>query len=274
MKKLSFLVIALVMSTGILAQSPEAFKYQAVARDASGNVLANTTVSFRISILRGSATGSVVYTELHTYTTNAFGLVDLEIGKGTNPKGTFSIISWANDTHYVKVEMDPAGGTAYQDMGVSQLLSVPYALHAGTAGKVATEGNIAIESKGGNVIVLAGTNKITIDPSGGVTIESNNIKLAATGNLILSGDSVQINGKQFGIKTTDFNLEASAGVKMSGPQIGINAIDLSLNGQAETNISATNLKLEGSAQTEMKGASVKVTGGGITEIVGGLVKIN
>jgi hypothetical protein len=112
------------------AQAPQAFKYQAVARNSSGELLVNKAVTFRISILQGSASGSMVYSELHSKTTNSFGLVELEIGNGTSPSGTFSGINWGASTYFVKVEMDPAGGIAFQTMGTSQLLSVPYALYA------------------------------------------------------------------------------------------------------------------------------------------------
>jgi hypothetical protein len=84
MKKLITLIALILFSISLLAQTPQSFRYQAVARDNSGNVLANQAVSFRISMLGGSISGSVSYSETHTgLTTNAFGLVELEIGKGT-----------------------------------------------------------------------------------------------------------------------------------------------------------------------------------------------
>ena len=110
------------------AQTPQAFKYQAVARDGMGNVLGNKAVSFRISILQGSASGSAVYSETHSKTTNPFGLVDLEIGHGTPVSGSFTGINWGSDSYIIKVEMDPNGGSSYIILGTSQLLSVPYAL--------------------------------------------------------------------------------------------------------------------------------------------------
>ena len=114
----------------VTAQAPQAFKYQAVARNSSGEVLANKNVSFRISIIQGTLTGTIVYTEKQVKTTNAFGLADLDIGKGTVLTGIFSNISWGSDAFFINVEMDPAGGTAYQFMGASQLLSVPYSLYS------------------------------------------------------------------------------------------------------------------------------------------------
>lgn len=116
--------------------SPQAFKYQAIARNANGEAIANQNVSFRISILEGSATGTTVYEETQIATTNQFGLANLSIGMGTPTNGTFSSIQWGNNTYFVKVEFDPQGGTNFTFMGTSQMLSVPYSLyseHAKTA---------------------------------------------------------------------------------------------------------------------------------------------
>lgn len=122
-----------MLGAAVSAQTPQSFRYQAVARDNSGNILANQSVSFRINILIGNVSGTVAYSETHTgLSTNAFGLIELEIGKGTPVTGTFSAIEWGNNSYFVKIEMDPAGGSAYQVLSTSQLLSVPYALHANT----------------------------------------------------------------------------------------------------------------------------------------------
>ena len=136
MKKLLLSIAAtiiLFMTAQTFAQAPQSFKYQAVARDNSGNVLASKNVSFKISILKTSTTGNAVYCETQTATTNQFGLANLSLGGGTVVSGSFSIINWGNDLYFVKIEFDPSGGSNYQFMGTSQLLSVPYALHAKTA---------------------------------------------------------------------------------------------------------------------------------------------
>jgi hypothetical protein len=144
MKKSIILTLFFFLWMNMVAQTPQAFKYQAVARDASGNVLANKSVSFKISILSGSVSGIVVYCETHSgKATNAFGLVELEIGKGTLVSGAFSSIGWGSNTFFVKVEMDPAGGIAFQTMGTSQLLSVPYALQAKTVESISTDATLS-----------------------------------------------------------------------------------------------------------------------------------
>jgi hypothetical protein len=133
MKRIFFFIILVFLGAALSAQTPSSFRYQAVARNNSGNVLVNQNVSFRISILIGSAAGATAYSETHSgKTTNAFGLVELEIGKGMPVNGTFSAINWGSNSYFVKVEMDPAGGTSYQTLSTSQLLSVPYALYAKT----------------------------------------------------------------------------------------------------------------------------------------------
>jgi len=123
----------LLISSSIFAQSPQKMSYQAVIRNASNNLVASTAIGMQISILQGSSSGTAVYVETQTPTTNANGLVSIEIGGGTVVSGSFATINWANGPYFIKTETDPAGGTSYTITGVSQLLSVPYALHAKTA---------------------------------------------------------------------------------------------------------------------------------------------
>ena len=112
---------------------PEMFNYQGIARDGMGNTLNNQSLGFQISILENNAMGNVVYQEEHSVTSNQFGLFSIHIGDGTAIFGSFTTINWGNAKHYIKVEMDPAGGSLYMDMGTQQLVSVPYALYAGSS---------------------------------------------------------------------------------------------------------------------------------------------
>ncbi len=127
------LIALLSISFNINAQSPEGFKYQAVIRDGSNATITNQAVGMRFSIQQGNIGGSSVYIETFSPTTNAFGLVNLEIGSGTIVSGNFSTIDWANGPYFVETAVDVTGGTTYTVMGTNQLLSVPYALHAKTA---------------------------------------------------------------------------------------------------------------------------------------------
>lgn len=112
------------------AQAPESFKYQALARDTNGILLQNQNLNMRISILQGSANGTVVYIETHQVTTNDYGLINLSVGEGTPVFGIFSVIDWGINSYYVKTEMDINGGNSFVELGSSKLLSVPYALYS------------------------------------------------------------------------------------------------------------------------------------------------
>lgn len=136
MKKLYTICAALFMTASVFAQSPEKMSYQAVVRDGSNNLVSSTAVGMQISILQGSASGTTVYVETQIPTSNANGLVSIEIGSGTVVSGTFNTIDWANGPYFIKTETDPTGGTSYTITGTSQFLSVPYALHAKTAESV------------------------------------------------------------------------------------------------------------------------------------------
>ncbi len=154
MKKIITILSAITLFAieSVYSQAPQKFKYQAIARDNSGNVLANANVSFRISILQGSASGTSMYSETQTATTNQFGLANLNIGAGTFVSGNFSTIPWGTNTYYVKIEFDPAGGVSYTAMGTSQLLSVPYSLYSEKAGTSASDGDTTLWKKNGNNI--------------------------------------------------------------------------------------------------------------------------
>lgn len=127
---LCFLLLTLVVN----AQTPpNAFNYSAVARNAAGQPIATTTIGIQITILKTSPAGVSQYSENHFVNTDAFGLFNLVIGAGAVQSGSMSTIDWSNDNYYLKVGMDAAGGTNFLTMGTTQLLSVPYALHAKTA---------------------------------------------------------------------------------------------------------------------------------------------
>jgi hypothetical protein len=140
MKKLTLFLI-LLQSAIALAQAPQKMAYQSVVRNANNQIVANQNVGVKISIVEGSITGTIVYAETHTTTTNINGLFTLEAGGGTPTTGTFATINWANGSHYIKSEIDITGGTNYALSGTMELLSVPYALYAKTAGT--TSGNTA-----------------------------------------------------------------------------------------------------------------------------------
>lgn len=195
MKKLILLCSFLTVSLGVLAQSPEAFNYQAVARDNAGNVLANQSVGLKFSILDSDGT-TVLYSEDQAVTTNDFGLFNVQIGNGTVLSGNLSGIEWGNGQRFVRVEMDPAGGTAYQSVGTSQLLSVPYALHAQSSGDGLPSGSVGSTLRHNGSNWTSSSNLYndgfnigigTSSPSSLLELEGNNS--GATGIIVGNSDS-------------------------------------------------------------------------------------
>ncbi len=142
MKKIYSIVAGLLLTVSVFAQAPQKMSYQAVIRKSNNELVASSTVGIRISILQGSIFGASVYVETQTATTNANGLVSLEIGTGTAVVGTFAGINWGAGPYFIKTETDPNGGTAYTIAGTNELMSVPYALFSanGTPGPQGAQG--------------------------------------------------------------------------------------------------------------------------------------
>ena len=128
------LVAAAIFSFNSFGQAPENFNYQAVVRNAGNTILNNQAVGLRMTIQQGSIGGTTVYSETFSPTTNAYGLVNLQIGNGTVVIGTFANIDWSAGPYFMETAVDVTGGTNYSVMGTSQLMSVPYALYAKTSG--------------------------------------------------------------------------------------------------------------------------------------------
>jgi uncharacterized protein (TIGR02145 family) len=131
MKKL-FTLLALAITLIVAAQAPQGFNYQATVRNSSGALIVNQNVLFKFNIMLNSQTSLPVYSETHQAPTDDLGQVNLVIGTGTPTTGTFTTINWGNGTYYLGIELNT--GTGYVAMGTTQLLSVPYALYANTAG--------------------------------------------------------------------------------------------------------------------------------------------
>lgn len=175
-----FFVAQLLLNVSCFGQTPEKMSYQAIVRNASNELIVNESVGMQISILKNGATGTAVYVERHTPTTNSNGLVSLEIGTGTVTSGDFSTIDWANGVYFVKTETDVDGGTNYTISGTSQLLTVPYALHAKTVEEKQT---LSIT---GNKLTISDGNEVTL-PSGGVGTNSGGHTY-----LVLTGDITDV----------------------------------------------------------------------------------
>jgi uncharacterized protein (TIGR02145 family) len=153
-----FTFLTLVSSLVVFCQAPDAMSYQAVIRDANNNLISNQSVGMQISILQGSAIGSSVYTEIQTASTNDNGLVSIAIGAGTTGDD-LSSVDWANGPYFIKTETDPTGGSNYTITGTSQLLSVPYAMHAKIAETVTNDNDqqqLSVSSTGDTLYLQNG----------------------------------------------------------------------------------------------------------------------
>lgn len=160
MKRIFQILAALFLAANVFAQAPERISYQAVIRNSSNQLVVNKQVGMRISIQKFvfglPPTYQNVYIETQKPTTNENGLVSVQIGSGTVVGGTFKGINWGDGTYYIKTETDPAGGTSYSITGQSQILSVPYALHAQTIENVQTDATIEGKGSVSQPLKLAG----------------------------------------------------------------------------------------------------------------------
>lgn len=138
--KILFTALVALICSGLFAQVPQAVKYQGVARNSAGAVLANQALTVRLSVHDVNPGGTVVYRETHSATTNQFGLYNVNIGQGAVVTGVFSTIAWGVGNKYIEQEVD--FGSGFVNMGTSQFLSVPYALYSsgGPAGPAGPQG--------------------------------------------------------------------------------------------------------------------------------------
>lgn len=181
MKHILTILITILLFASTNGQAPASFKYQAVSRNSLGQLIVNTQVSMQIGIIKGSITGSSVYVETFNPTTNSFGLVNLNIGTGTVVSGNFGTIDWGNDAYFIKVWLNG------NEMGTSQLLSVPYALYAK---KAETVENITIT---GNESAFDGWDKNSADNFNGQYNNLTGVPTFAT--VATSGNYNDLNNK-------------------------------------------------------------------------------
>ncbi|MHC1703668.1 MAG: hypothetical protein AB9846_07140 [Tenuifilaceae bacterium] len=156
----TLLLISLAISANLtFSQTPQGFNYQAVIRDGAGNPIASRNVALRIT-LQDQAGTNVYYVETHQTTSSSQGVISLSIGNGTLVSGLFSNVQWKTGSVYIKVEIDPIGGTTFTAMGTAtKLQSVPYALYAENGKEVVSESNASdddpifvVKNKAGKIV--------------------------------------------------------------------------------------------------------------------------
>lgn len=155
----------LLASFSIAAQSPQLINYQAVARSSEGQALANTELLVKIAIRANTFDGTLMWEEEHLADTDAFGLFTLQIGAGNSTGNgnspTFELLNWGATSYFLEVEADP--GSGYEFLGVSQLVSVPYALFAEEAGNVADAEISEFSANGQTLTITEGGQNFNLD---------------------------------------------------------------------------------------------------------------
>jgi len=130
MKQLLVFFLFIFLAFKVFSQAPQSINFQSVLRNTNGEVVNNRTVSLKISILTDTINFTSVYIETHTKSTDASGLISLQIGSGNALSGVFGNINWGNSAHFIKLEADYSGGNSYVFLGTRELMSVPYAMYA------------------------------------------------------------------------------------------------------------------------------------------------
>lgn len=195
---------------------PQAVSYQAVARDAQGKVVAQKPIGIQVEILKGSTTGTVVFSETHSPTSSQTGTVNLLIGQGTRKTGSFSLVDWGADTYYLQLSMDLNGGSNYEKVSTTQMLPVPYALYAAKAGAVENGGNSGSTSTNVDFGVIPDDSGI-MDLS--EIIAGKNPKLSLYENffegyvIYLNGEDQEVEFTVDGLPEDSYKLEVSSSSK-------------------------------------------------------------
>ena len=260
MKRIISVIAVILLTSSVFAQSPEKMSYQAVIRDGSNNLVASAPVGMQISILQGTVNGPAVYVETHSANTNTNGLVSLEIGAGTVVSGSFNGIDWSSGPYFVKTETDPGGGTNYSITGTSQLLSVPYALHAKTAEAV-TGGITETDPVFGASVASGITGVDTASWNNKLDAESDPQFSSSIASGIAGADTASWNNKQEQLST-------GTGITISGNTISNSAPDqtVTLTGSGATTVSGTypNFNVSSTTAAVIAGSGIAVTGSTIS----------
>lgn len=159
MRYLAILLFALLLQN-LKSAVPQAFTYQVIVIDQNGYVIKNRTVNFRSTITSGSANGPVVYAETQKVTTSPLGEAIVPIGNGILVNGSFNNIQWSEDEFYLKLEVDPRGGTAFIPSANTRLEAVPYALHTIDADNATSGGDASVTNESISAHTLSGNNLI------------------------------------------------------------------------------------------------------------------
>ncbi|MBS1647680.1 MAG: hypothetical protein JST67_10105 [Bacteroidetes bacterium] len=250
MKKKLCIAFAFFVSMLAQAQVPQGINYQGVARNTAGNALANTSIGIKFTILQS---GSSVFNETTTLTTDMFGLYNHVIGSINTSQ--FSTINWAGGNMSIQIGIDPSGGSSYTTIGTTVLQSVPYALYAASSG---TSGTVSTQSLSiaGNTLSISGGNSVTLPPPPTYT--------AGTGISIASGiisntkpdQVVNLNSAGSATVTGTYPNYTVSAPAAANPQLSINSNTLSIIGSNSVTIPPQTLSLSSNTLFISNGNSV------------------
>jgi hypothetical protein len=188
----SFLIVISLIT--VYGQAPEKMNYQGVLRNSSGELMENSVIGLRISLLEGSDAGITVFSEIHSVNTDGYGRFAIQIGTGIIESGNFSTVDWAYGTIYLKTEVDETGSNNYTELSTVQLVTVPYALYAND---------------------VANKDDADADPANEIQdLDLNNNVLTITNNS----------------SATQINLASYQGTNTDEQQLSLNGTDLSISG--------------------------------------------
>jgi len=202
------IILGLLLTINIFAQTPESFKYQAILRDTEGEIISNEPLSIQIAILKDSETGTEVYLEEHNLTSNGNGLVHFNMGEGNVISGNFETIAWGESRYYVRTDLN-RNKKGYVTMGTAPLLSVPYALHAKTVdNKDDADANPTNEIQdlqlNGNILTISqSTVQIDLSKYENTNTDQQQLSLIGTELSIDNGNTVDLSAVQDGTSDAD-----------------------------------------------------------------------
>ena len=269
MRKFSIILLVL-LNNSFFAQMTglQLINYQGVARDASSNPIVGP-IGVRFHIHQTTANGPIVFTEVHNPTTNIHGIFNVKIG--SNNSSQFAAITWGTDDYFLEVQIDPTGNTAYTSIGSQQLVSVPYALYAKTAG------NSASYNAGSNITFTGPANNQTINSNPNLSLAGNVLSISGSGSpvtipttsLTASPNVTLTNtgSESYDIKVK--NYVAGSNITILSPTAGT---DYTINTSGTATSAPYNLSVNGphsvttgpSASLTIVAPNINVTGGGAT----------